>query len=266
MARLHGTKDMWLASMRDEGGAFGSAAAEADLASAVPSCPDWTIADLIHHLGSVYRWVHAHVVRGVTAKPDRSRLDFEAEPRADDLINWWSQEFGSLVSTFDVLDPEMPAWNWAPQGKRVAFWQRRMAHETAVHRWDLQMAIGQAEPIETKLAADGVAEVLDTWLPAGRRHPVAQADHTTGDSGGHLPTGMVALHATDIEHVWHVRLRGEGIALLDTETIFDFDEHPARVVAAGSCSDLMLALYGRVGFDVLDVSGDEELLRSMRVG
>ena len=125
-----------------------------------------------------------------------------------------------------------------------------------------QMAIGRAEPIETKLAADGVAEVLDTWLPAGRRHPAAQADRT----GGQLPTGMVALHAIDIEHVWHVRLRGEGIALLDTETIFDFDEHPARVVAAGSCSDLMLALYGRVGFDVLDVSGDEELLRSMRVG
>ena len=89
MARLHGTKDMWLASMRDEGGAFGSAAAEADLASAVPSCPDWTIADLIHHLGSVYRWVHAHVVRGVTTKPDRSRLDFEAEPpgrRPDQLV------------------------------------------------------------------------------------------------------------------------------------------------------------------------------------
>jgi hypothetical protein len=155
----------------------------------------------------------------------------------------------------------MPAWNWAPQSKRVSFWQRRMAHETAVHRWDAQMATGQAEPIETKLAADGVAEVLDTWLPAGRR-----LFPPSGDSAGLLPTGMVALHATDIEHVWHVRLRGEGIALLDTETILDHDDPPARAVAAGSSSDLMLALYGRVGLDVLDISGDESLLMSMRVG
>ncbi len=260
MARLHGTKDIWLASLRDDGGTFRAAVAEADMGSPVPSCPDWDVAALVHHLGSVYRFVHAHVPRAVTTRPDKSRLDFEAEPRAADLLDWWDREYAGLLRTFDVLNPEMAAWNWAPQSKRVAFWQRRMAHETAVHRWDAQMAMGHAEPIETKLAADGVAEVLDTWLPAGRRlFPAARESAS-------LPTGMVALHATDIEHVWHVRLRGEGIALLDTETIFDHDEPPARVVAAGSASDLMLALYGRIGFDVLDVTGDESLLMAMRVG
>src|SRR5215468_9696211 len=189
MSRLHGTKDMWLASMRDDGGAFRAAVAEADPASSVPSCPGWTVADLTHHLGSVYQWVHWHVVRAVTDKPDKSRQDFEAEPWADDLLAWWHVEFAGLVATFDALDPGMPAWNWAPQSKKVAFWQRRMAHETAVHRWDAQMALGQAEPIETKLAADGVAEVLDTWLPAGRR--MFQASDKPGES---KPTGMVALH------------------------------------------------------------------------
>ena len=44
-----------------------------------------------------------------------------------------------------------------------------MAHETAVHRWDAQLATGLAEPLESKLAGDTVAEVLDTFLPAGRR-------------------------------------------------------------------------------------------------
>nr|BFE67524.1 hypothetical protein GCM10020092_008250 [Actinoplanes digitatis] len=40
-----------------------------------------------------------------------------------------------------------------------------MAHEISVHRWDAEAAAGRATPIETKLAADGVNEVLDTWLP-----------------------------------------------------------------------------------------------------
>lgn len=260
MARLHGTKDMWLASLRDEGAAFRAAVAgvDVDLGNPVPSCPGWDVADLIHHLGSVYRFTQALTIRGRTSPPERSRADFESEPPAAELVTWWDQAFIALVNSFESLGPATPAWNWAPQSKNVAFWQRRMAHETAIRRWDAQMSNGLAEPIETKLAADGVAEVLDTWLPAGRRkYPVSSENPSIG---------TVALHATDIEHVWHVRLRGQGIALLDTETILDHNDPPAQVVASGPASDLELALYGRVKFDVLDVSGDEALLQAMRVG
>jgi hypothetical protein len=130
-----------------------------------------------------------------------------------------------------------------------------MAHDTAVHRWDAQMATGLAEPLEAKLAADGVTEVLDTWLPAGR---------------GMCPTdrqGMVALSATDLEQTWHVRLRkGGGVALLDTDTILDDDDLHERAVAQGSASDLQLALWSRVGFDVLVLSGEERLFDCLRVG
>jgi hypothetical protein len=70
----------------------------------------------------------------------------------------------------------------------------------------------------------------------------------------------------DIEHTWHVRLRGDGIALLDTDTIFDDDELRARAVAGGSASDLMLVLHGRVGVDVLNVTGDPGLIEAVRVG
>ena len=254
MARTHGTKDMWLASLRADGATFQAAVAGAELTAPVPSCPGWTVADLVHHLGIVYRWVNAHVVRGVTSKPDRPMPAFAAEPRPDDLLAWWDEQFAALLRTLDVLDPDMPAWNWAPQAKRAGFWHRRMAHETSVHRWDAQMAIGQAEPIEMRLATDGVAEALDSWLPAGRR---------LGPVDAH---GMIALHATDAENTWHVRLRGAGIALLDTGTIFDDDDPQARVVVSGSASDVLLALWGRIGFDVLDVTGDESLLPALRVG
>jgi len=168
-------------------------------------------------------------------------------------MTWWDERYATLATLLDRLDPEMPAWNWAPQAKIAAFWHRRMAHETAVHRWDAQMAGGQTEPIETKLAADGVAEVLDTWLPAGRRR---------GPRDAH---GMVQLAATDIAEEWYVRLRGEGIALLDTDTLLH-EDHPARVRASGTASDLVLSLYGRIGYDVLDVTGEASLLEALRTG
>jgi len=260
MARTHGTKEMWLDELRADGPAFLAAAEQADATAAgaaapVPSCPGWTMADLVHHLGGVYQHVLLHSARGVTERPGRRLRDFIAEPVAADLLNWWNDWYTSIMSTLGTLDPELPAWNWAPQAKKAIFWHRRMAHETAIHRWDAQMAVGWAEPIEERYAADGVAEVLDTFLPAGRRI-----------NRGATATGLVALQATDADYTWHVRLRGEGVALLDTDTIFGDDELRARVVAAGLASNLMLALWGRVAWDTLEVSGDEALLGALRVG
>ena len=250
--RAHGNKEFWLAAMRADGPALRAAVAEADPAARVPSCPEWTVAQLTGHLTRMYRRVTGHVARGVTTAPE----DLSPDPVADATVAEFDEAFQALLTRFDALDPEMPAWNWAPQSKKVAFWQRRMAHDTAVHRWDAQMAaLGLAEPLEAKLAADGVIEVLDTWLPAGRgKCPADRA-------------GMVALSASDLEQTWHVRLRkGGGVALLDTDTILDDDDLHERAIAQGSASDLQLALWGRVGFDVLTLSGEERLFDCLRVG
>jgi predicted lipid carrier protein YhbT len=129
-----------------------------------------------------------------------------------------------------------------------------MAHEVSVHRWDAEAAAGRATPIETKLAADGVNEVLDTWLPAGRRK---------GPTDLH---GVVHLVATDISYEWFVRLRGAGISLLDTGTILDSDDHHPRAEASGPASDLLLALMGRIDTDNLVVTGDRRLINALHAG
>ncbi|MEK8109169.1 hypothetical protein NKG94_39465 [Micromonospora sp. M12] len=57
-----------------------------------------------------------------------------------------------------------------------------------------------------------------------------------------------------------------GVALLDTATIFDHDDHHARAQVSGTASDLLLALWGRVSFETLDVAGDRNLLNGLRTG
>jgi uncharacterized protein (TIGR03083 family) len=254
MARTQGGKDFWISALRADGPAFQTAMAGMALDAPVPSCPGWTALDLVHHLGAVYEWVRGHANRGVTSPPEPRRPRREPRPAGAAALDWWSDEFAQVMEFLDLLDPELAAWNWAPQAKKAGFWHRRMAHETAVHRWDAQMAGGMAEPVEAKLAADGVSEVLDSWLPGGRRRGPADR------------VGVVQLTALDAGQEWYLRLRAGGVALLDTRTLLDTDTHGTRTVAAGSASDLQLSLWGRVRFDVLRVSGDASLLDCLRTG
>lgn len=252
MSKPHGTKDFWLGALRAEAPLFRAAVAQTPADAPVPSCPEWTVSDLVHHLGEIYRLVASHVGRGETTPP--ARLEIVGPMPDDELVPWWDAQYAEVARALESVDPELPAWNWAPQAKKAVFWHRRMAHETAIHRWDAQMAGGLTEPVEAKLASDGITEVLDSWLPSGRRMGPTDVN------------GIVALHATDVDQVWYARLRGPGIALLDTDTLFD-DTHPhERAQASGTASDVLLALYGRVPFDVLETAGDPGLLQALRTG
>ena len=256
MSRIHGSKDFWLAALRAEGAAFLSAVSEPGVVSAaVPSCPDWIIGDLVRHLGAVYHRTRMNAGSagvndhwGPVIVPDDA-------PAADDaaVVPWFAAEFSQLAAFLDELDPDTPTWNWAPQARVAAFWHRRMAHETAVHRWDAQLATRLPEPLESKLAGDTVAEALDTFLAAGRRRSPVEI------------TGLAHLTATDLGQEWYVRMRGAGIALLDTDTLLDDDAHPARAAASGTASDLALALWGRITFEVVEAAGDTTLLEALRV-
>ena len=253
MNRLHASKDFWLAALRADSPALQDAAAQAGPEAAVPSCPDWTVADLVGHLTGLLHWVRETTPRGVTTHPTTAPL---APPRLtwDDALDGLRRELTGTIETLEALEADFPAWNWAPQAKTAGFWHRRMAHEVSVHRWDAEAAAGRAVPIETKLAADGVSEVLDTWLPAGKRQ---------GPTDLH---GVAHLTASDAGYEWFVRLRGAGVALLDTGTILDTDDHHPRAEATGTASDLLLTLMGRRRTDRLVISGDPRLISALRTG
>ncbi|TDO39994.1 maleylpyruvate isomerase family mycothiol-dependent enzyme [Paractinoplanes brasiliensis] len=252
MNRLHATKDFWLAALRADSPALQDAVAQAGPEAAVPGCPGWTVADLVEHLTTQLHWIREIAPRGVTERPGQPQTP--PRPEWDAALDGLRRELTGTIETLEALDADFPAWNWAPQAKKAAFWQRRTAHEVSVHRWDAESAAERPTPIETKLAADGVSEVLDTWLPAGRRK---------GPTDLH---GVVHLVANDAGYEWFVRLRGAGVALLDTMTILDSDDHHARAQATGTASDLLLMLMGRLRTDRLVMTGDPRLISALRTG
>jgi len=256
VSRIHGSKDFWIAALRADGGAFlGTIGESGALKAQVPSCPDWTVGELARHLGSFYRRIRLHAGSAAADEAWGPIVVPDEAPPADDpsVVAWFDSELAQIDAFLEALDPDVPAWNWAPRGRVAMFWHRRAAHETAIHRWDAQLATRLPEPIEGKLAADTVTEALDTFLAAGRRRTPGEA------------TGLVHLTASDVGQEWYIRLRGLGVALLDTDTLLDDDAHPARAAASGSASDLALALWGRVAFDVVDTAGDPALLDALRV-
>jgi uncharacterized protein (TIGR03083 family) len=244
------SKDFFVDAVRREGTAFLAVAREADLTAPVPPCPKWTVWDLVRHLGVVYDWQRTHFVRGETTEPTHQRA---SAPDGDAVYDWFAAQHAAVVDDLVKLDPAAPAWNWSVRPLSADFWHRRMAHETAVHRWDAQSAAGLPQPVDAALAADGVAEVLEVFLPGGRRKGPDDAE------------GVARLIATDTGDEWTVRIRGTELAVLDTDTVLDAGPG-AQSAAAGTASDLLLALWGRVPFDVLQLEGDPRLLSALRTG
>jgi uncharacterized protein (TIGR03083 family) len=226
-----------LEAIRREAAAFRAAAAHG-FDAPVPGCPGWTVGDLTFHLGSVYRFHTAHVGRGVTTPPERPEI---VDPPDEQLLAWFDEGLDGLLAALAGVAPDRPAWNWAPHTPQVAaFWPRRMALETAVHRWDAQSAYGGQRAVEPVLAADGVDEVLTVMGPA----------QVSDD----LPTGTVVVRAAGLagaaDRAWAVRLAPGSFEVLDR-----LPDEPDTVVE-GPASDLLLVVWGRLPLDEVSVRGD----------
>jgi uncharacterized protein (TIGR03083 family) len=214
---------------------FGRAARQA-LDVRVPSCPDWTLGDLVWHLSSV-QWVWNEIVRARAL--ERESIG-QPDDRPDEaLAAWFDEVSGGLVEALRSTDPEVRVWSWADGQQDVAWVARRQAHEAAVHRWDAQNALGTPEPIASDLAADGIAEFLDWML-------------TSEDVVGFDGTVRVGLAPTDREVARTIEV-SDG-------RIDPTAEPTPDVTVRGSASDLLLLLWRRVGPDGVTVEGDRAAL------
>jgi uncharacterized protein (TIGR03083 family) len=195
----------------------------------IPWSADWTVAACARHVGSAH-----HTVAGVVR--DRPDADFGSAaprdaPKVDDpaLRDWIAAGTAALVGALRDADPAADCWSWWPEGHSAAFWQRRMAQETLVHRWDVERGAGIAgEPMDPEVAADGVDEYLDVF--AGMTRQLFTAP----------PGPSFHLHCTDTDGEWLVELPSAS------ERTVTREHAKGDVALRGPAEGLLLVAWGRL--------------------
>jgi uncharacterized protein (TIGR03083 family) len=231
----------YLAAIRDNATELVDAAELAGSDARVPTCPEWTVADLLGHIGRVHRWAAGNAERA----PDDGfwpGSEIEIPPPAARPA-WVRDGARELAATLDRA-PDQPAWTWMTPNT-IGFWQRRQAHETAMHRVDAQAASGDAHAIDGELAADGI----DEWLQIVGNTPWRPPPTGNGES--------LHFHCTDVEGEWMVRLVPDGVEIERVHAKGD-------VAVRGTASDVLCWLQGRGPVTRLEVFGDASLLDHWR--
>ncbi|MEV6755180.1 maleylpyruvate isomerase family mycothiol-dependent enzyme [Streptomyces sp. NPDC051214] len=222
-----------------EGKLLARAAEAAGTDAKVATCPDWAVRDLLSHTGTVHRWAAAFV-----ADEHASPRPMGEPPELDGaaLLDWYRQAHADLVTTLRAAAPELRCWAFLPAPSPLAFWARRQANETTIHRVDAESARGGApSPIGTEFAADGIDELL-CGFHARERSRVRTEEPR-----------VLRVRATDAGAgaVWTVRLSQEPPVTERGE------DGRADCEVSGTAERLYLALWNRAAFPL--VTGDTAL-------
>ena len=248
--------DRHILALEADGGLLATAAEQAGLTTPVPSCPAWQVRDLLRHQGYVHRWAAAYVSVPIRAQaPELTEAEQLAGGAADDrLLDWFGDGHGALVATLRAADPGVDSWTFLDAPSPLAFWARRQAHETAIHRADAQLAAGQAPGYQPDFAADGVDELVMGFFARGGAEPEREP----------APDRTLLIRATDAGQEWRAELGADGGRVARVSR----GAGPAACVLEGPASGLYLLLWNRseAAAAGVSVSGDEDLAAAWRTG
>jgi uncharacterized protein (TIGR03083 family) len=211
----------WLEWIARESEAFAAVLDAGDLEARVPGCPEWALRDLTEHMGRVQRFWAAVVRVGADTKPPHPEINPPTD--APGLAAWMRASTADLLDALRTTDPATPAWVWWRDDRTVGAIARHQVQEAAVHRWDAQSAVGEPQPLERPVGADGVDEFV--WIARQLR-----------------PVVPVTLTLTDA---------GRSIAVSDD---------PSVATVSATASDLVLLLHGRIAAAAVRVEGDRGAL------
>jgi uncharacterized protein (TIGR03083 family) len=206
------------------------------LDSRIPSCPEWHGRELLDHVWHVFTFWNRQVVTGDVTSPDD--LGERSMPTADAPGDWVEDAAARLVGALADAGPDAPCWNWSGEDLEVAWVARRMALETAVHRYDGELAAGVPTAVDAELAVDGIDERLDVHLRSDvPKEPAA----TLG--------GSLCLACSDRDRAWVVEVGGGHLKIRE-------GSGPASACLRAGASDLFLFTWNRIAVDELELTGD----------
>jgi uncharacterized protein (TIGR03083 family) len=202
---------------------------------AVPTCPEWTLADLAGHVGSFTVWTHV-----LCEGTGRHKPPYPDQPEGDAVVDWFEELAGHLVAELRATPPDTRVWTWVSSDKTAGFVARRAANELAIHRVDAQTARGRHDPIDPGLAAGIIDETFVMRNDSEQPRP-------------HVGSGeTLHLHGAEGD---------EWMITLDPDRIRVTREHAKGDLALrGTVSDLALLLYQRPPLGEVQRFGDESVL------
>lgn len=233
----------------DEAIAAGSeaiaSALESDAGRTVPSCPGWDVAELAKHMGLLLARV-GEQVRRRPSEPVRA-ADLAAPPDGPARVGWLRDASRSLLEALAGAEDDAPAGRWRDRAVTAGFWRRRMAHETVVHRFDAEEALGRATVLDGDLAVDGLDEVLELFLPFSTR------------KDRWPPAGFLGLVRSGGSEQWWIEPGVDRVAVRRQPPQGELPPgHFARVEAPAG--DLFLVCWGRRAPAAATVAGSAALL------
>lgn len=231
-----------ITALEDAGERLATAASITGPDHPVPTCPEWLVRDLVHHISGVHRWATSFVATGrervTTGEED---ADYFRRVPDSELIPWYRDGLASLVSALSDAQPDLRCWTFLDAPSPLAFWARRQSHETAIHCADAEASAGTATRFDDRLAADGIDELINCFLtrPGGR----LVAD----------PPLALGIRTTDTHQAWTIRI--EAGRRVVSNGVAD-----GNCQLSGPASDLYLLLWNRRDPDPpIRVDGDAAL-------
>lgn len=237
-------------ALRSQGERLAEAAERAALDAAVPPCAPWQVKDLLRHTGYIHRWAARHITECPGQLLDGPQEAEILRGGAEDagLLAWFRAGHAALTQALATADPALECATFMAAPSPLAFWARRQAHETAVHRADAESALGATPEYQADFAADGIDELI---MGFGRRRKYAPA------AGPGTDGGVLRVIAADTGDAWSVEARGGRLQPRRATS------EAAGCTVSGPASGLYLYLWNRADLGAgVTVSGDRALLAS----
>lgn len=222
-----------------------------DATAPVPTCPKWTVADLVDHVGATQRMV-AMLVGERMSEPSKAFEGYVPAPA--DSAQWGAWLTGTAAEAkqaFESVADDTPVWDPSGGAAGVPFWSHRLLGEACVHRADAAAALG----MRYELAPEPAVAAVDDWLANMTSLGYWQmtpdfAEAMRGDGQ------TLHFHATDAPGEWVARREPDRVVLERTHV-------KADVAVRGPAAELLLVLSRRRPLSEapgLELHGDRALL------
>ncbi|MFV0309047.1 MAG: maleylpyruvate isomerase N-terminal domain-containing protein [Desertimonas sp.] len=218
------------------GAAMSSQARAAGVDAPVPTCPGWSVADLVAHATKVHRWSAGNLL----GEPFE-RTDDEIIASEKDLIGYFDAGVDTIVAALGAASADGDAMVFLKDPPPTArhFWARRQAHETTIHGVDVLAALLGRAPtaaevaaefgVDTALALDGIDELVSGFFTRGRTKLALDEPYT------------VLVAPTDADRWWLLSVADERLSVITG----DGAAPAADSVLGGSAVELYLGLWNR---------------------